>query len=53
MNTNGTVTHSLNCDDQPLPKGMRRERNWSCTCGQKFFGYDGAVRKEFSAHKKG
>jgi hypothetical protein len=48
-----TTTHSLNCDDAPLAKGVRKERHWSCTCGTHFFGFDSTVKREFTAHRKG
>lgn len=47
---NETATHSLTCQDRPLPRGVRKERNWTCSCGQRFYGYDASVKREHKAH---
>ena len=45
-----TARHELVCDDPPLPKGAKRERQWRCACGVKFFGYDAPVRRAYRSH---
>lgn len=42
--------HTLRCDGPPLVKGARQERPWSCSCGARFHGFDGAVRRAHREH---
>ena len=46
-----TEMHTLTCNDAPLIRGARKERNWSCTCGKRFFGYDATAKREHKAHR--
>jgi hypothetical protein len=48
-----TAAHELKCLDADLPKGVRMERHWVCTCGAwSAFGFDSSVFKGHRAHRK-
>lgn len=46
-----TNSHKLKCDDAPLPRGVRKERSWSCSCGEwKTFGFDAPSKRAHKEH---
>lgn len=50
-----TERHTLTLDrvehPKPLPYGVAQERHWYCTCGNRYFGYDNAVKRAHTAHR--
>lgn len=44
------MEHRLKCDGEPLRAGVRKERPCSCSCGEKFYGYDATVGRAYRDH---